>query len=191
VQIGIRFVFTLMALAYITTAAAIARGWAEQREGGSSRVVPRWLVGALLALLAGTAAWAWPHGLSYFNQAWGGPPAGNALLHDSNYDWGQGLPELRAWNDAHNGGEPLGVWYFGSDPDIVRPPLVWRNLSWIPLQGEADIEAHCPTKLLAVSAAILSNNPAPTPPHKARLEWVRAQTPVARTTHFFIYRLRD
>ena len=35
------------------------------------------------------------------------------------------------------------------------------------------------------------NNPAPTPPHKVRLEWVRAQTPVARTTHFFIYRLRD
>ncbi len=191
VQIGIRFVFTLMALAYITTAAAIARGWTEQREGGSARVVPRWLVAALLAALVATAAWVWPHGLSYFNQAWGGPDAGRTLLHDSNYDWGQGLPELRAWNAAHNGGEPLGLWYFGSDPDFLHPPFVWTNLSWIPLQRADDIPAHCPTKYLAVSAAILSNNPAPTPPHKARLEWVRAQTPVARTTHFFIYRLRD
>jgi hypothetical protein len=189
VQIGIRFVFTLMVLAYVTAAAAIARGWAEESTG--SRAVPRWLVAALLATLAGTAAWVWPHGLSYFNQAWGGVPSGTRLLHDSNYDWGQGLPELRAWNDAHNGSEPLSVWYFGSDPDLFRPPLVGVNLSWIPVQSGDDVRAHCQTKYLAVAVAVLSNNPAPTPPHKVRLEWIRGQTPVARTTHFFIYRLRD
>ena len=191
VQIGIRFVFTLMALTYISVAAAIARGWAEQSAGGSARVVPRWLVGALLAASAGTAAWVWPHGLSYFNQAWGGTPAGSRLLHDSNYDWGQGLPELRAWNDAHNGGEPLAVWYYGSDPNVFRPPFAWVNMSWLPILADDDVKAHCPTKYLAVSAAIMSNNPAPTPPHKMRLEWVRAQVPVARTTHFVIYRVKD
>jgi hypothetical protein len=101
---------------------------------------------------------------------------------------GQGLPELRRWNAEHNGGEPLGVWYFGTDPDIVHPPLVWLHLSHVPLTGPDDVSGHCPTKLLAVSVALLSNNPAPTPPHRARLEWVRAQAPVARTTHFVIYR---
>ncbi len=191
VQIGIQFVFTLMVLVYISVGAAIARGWAEQSEGGSGRVVPRWLVTALLAVSAGTAAWVWPNGLSYFNQAWGGTAAGSRLLHDSNYDWGQGLPELRAWNNAHNDGQKLALWYFGSDPDNYLPPFVVLNLSWHPILSDDDVKLYCPTKYLAVSAAILSNNPAPTPPHKARLEWLRAQTPVARTTYFVIYRVKD
>jgi hypothetical protein len=191
VQIGIRFVFTLMALTYITTAAAIARGWTEQRDGANTRVVPRWLVAALVAALIGTAAWVWPHGVSYFNQAWGGPQAGTRLLHDSNYDWGQGLPELRAWNAAHNGGEPIGLWYFGADPDQTRSPFVWMNLSWLPVLSDDDVKAHCPTKYIAVSVAIHSNNPAPTPQHGVRYEWLRKQTPIARTRYFFIYQLRD
>ncbi|MBP3959243.1 hypothetical protein J8F10_28700 [Gemmata sp. G18] len=191
VQIGIRFVFVLMALAYITAGAAIARGWAEQGAGGSGRVVPRWLVGALIAALAGTTAWVWPHGLSYFNQAWGGMPVGSTLLHDSNYDWGQGLPELRSWNTHHNNNEPLAVWYFGTDPDIMYPPLAWLNLSWLPVVPGDDMGHYCQTKYVAVSVAILSNNPAPTPQHKVRLEWVRARQPVARTTHFFIYQVRE
>lgn len=187
VQIGIRFVFTLMALAYITAAVAIARAWSEP----GSRVVPRWFVGACLVALAGTSAWIWPHGLSYFNQAWGGIRAGSTLLHDSNYDWGQGLPELREWNAKNNDNSPLAVWYFGSDIDIAKPPFVWVHLSHEPLRGDADASEVCKTKYLAVSAAILSNNPAPTPQHKARLEWVRTQQPVARTTHFLIYQLRE
>lgn len=189
VQIGIRFVFTLMVLTYITVAAAIANGWSARREG--TRVVPRWLVAGLLAALAGASAWVWPHGLSYFNQAWGGPDAGARLLHDSNYDWGQGLPELRAWNESHNGGQWLCVWYYGADPDVWRGPLYPVRLSWLPLQTGDDAKAQCPTKYLAVSVAILSNNPAPTPSHKVAHEWVRGLTPVARTTHFYIYQLRD
>jgi hypothetical protein len=191
VQIGIRFVFTLMALAYVTTAAAVARGWADRDAGTTARAVPRWLVAALAAALAVTAAWVWPHGLSYFNQAWGGPAAGARLLHDSNYDWGQGVPELRAWNDAHNGGGPLSTWYYGGDTDIQRPPFVAANLSWEPVQAPDDVKVFCRTEYLAVSVGVLSNNPAPTPMHGVRLEWVRRQTPVARTTYFYIYRVRD
>jgi hypothetical protein len=187
VQIGIRFMFTLMVLVYVSTAVAIARGWAER----STRSVPRWLVGALLASLVATAAWVWPHGLSYFNQAWGGTTEGHRLLHDSNYDWGHGLPELREWNAAHNAGEPICVWYYGSDPDIVRPPFVWTRLSWLPIQTGDDVKTHCPTKYLAVSVAILHNNPAMTPQHKVAHDWVRTQTPVARTRHFFIYQPRE
>lgn len=187
VQIGIRFVFPLMALAYISAAAAIGAAWNENAR----RAVPRWFVASCLCALAGTAAWVWPHGLSYFNQAWGGPNAGRELLHDSNYDWGHGLPELRRWNAEHNGGEPLCVWYFGTDLDVVQPPFVWSNLSWIPLKGPDDVPEHCRTKYVAVSAALFANNPAPTPPHKARLEWLRAREPVARTTHFNIFQLRE
>jgi hypothetical protein len=191
VQIGIRFVFTLLVLAYISAAAAIGRAWTEERDGGGGRVVPRWLVAGLLLALAGTAAWVWPHGLSYFNQLWGGSRAGTDLLHDSNYDWGQGVPELREWNALHNGGGPLCVWYYGSDPDASRPPLARVNLSWLPLHSGTDVRTAAPTKYLAVSVAILSNNPAMTPAHRIAYEWARDQTPVARTTYFFIYQLRD
>lgn len=191
VQIGIRFVFPLMVFTYVTAAAAIGRAWAEQAGGANTRVVPRGLVAALVAALVGTAAWAWPHGLSYFNQAWGGREAGRDLLHDSNYDWGQGLPELKEWNAAHNAGGPLCLWYYGSDVDAFRPPFACANLSWIPVQGEGDVQQLCPAKYLAVSAGLFSNNPAPTPPHAARLAWLKGQTPVARTTHFVIFQLRD
>jgi hypothetical protein len=191
VQIGIRFMFPLVVLGYVTVAAAVGGAWADRAEGARVRAVPRGLVAALLVAMAGTAAWVWPHGLSYFNQAWGGPEAGRELLHDSNYDWGQGLPELREWNASHNGGEPLSLWYFGSDVDADRPPLVRKQLSWIPLQGEGDTPRVCATKYLAVSAALFSNNPAPTPPHAARLAWIKGQSPVARTRYFAIYQLRD
>jgi hypothetical protein len=154
-------------------------------------VVPRWLVAALVAGLAGAATWVWPHGLSYFNQAWGGMPAGRDLLHDSNYDWGQGVPELRKWNEEHNGGAPLGVWYFGSDPEVDRPPLKWIRLSWILVRTDEEARAVCPGKYLAVAVAVLSNNPSPTPMHKVSLEWARSRPVVARTTHFVIVRLRD
>ncbi len=191
VQIGIRFVFTLMVLAYITMSAAIASAWAEQTAGARVRTVPRGLVAVLVASLVGTAAWSWPHGLSYFNQAWGGREAGRKLLHDSNYDWGQGLPELKKWNTEQNADGPLCLWYYGSDVDAFRPPFLPVNLSWIPIRAEGDVRELCPTKYLAVSASLFSNNPAPTPPHAARLAWLNRQTPVARTTHFVIFRLRN
>lgn len=191
VQIGIRFVFLLMALAYITVAVAIARGWTARAADGVSRVVPRPLVAILLTALVGSACWSWPNGVGYFNQAWGGSDAGQSLLHASNTDWGQGLPELREWNDAHNSGAPLSVWYYGSDPDVFRPPFVCLNLSWEPLRGEGDVRDICPTRYLAVGIAILHNNPAPTPPHAERLAWLRKQKPIARTTEFVIYQMRE
>jgi hypothetical protein len=193
VQIGIRFVFPLIVLTYVTAAAAIARGWAEQAETPGVRAVPRWLVAALVAALAGTAAWAWPYGLSYFNQLWGGMPAGRGLLHDSNYDWGQGVPELRAWNEEHNGGRPLGVWYYGSDPDVNRAPLSKVPMSWHPVGTDDDARALCPSRYLAVGASVLDNNPAPkeAPAHAVSYEWARSRPVVARTPYFVIIRLRE
>jgi hypothetical protein len=113
------------------------------------------------------------------------------LLHDSNYDWGQGVPELREWNDAHNGGQPLCVWYFGTDPDVSHPPLQALPLSWHPIRNGDEARTQCPSKYLAVAAAVLSNNPAPTPMHKVSLDWVRARPVVARTRYFTIIRAHD
>jgi hypothetical protein len=85
--------------------------------------------GALIAtcLLSGALFWnlvetlsTWPHYISYFNEAAGGPAGGHRYLIDSNLDWGQDLLELRRWLDAHPQQQPVALAYFGTvDPHIA------------------------------------------------------------------------
>jgi hypothetical protein len=169
----------------VALAAAIARGWA----GDGLRVVPRWLVGGVLAAAAATAAWVWPHGLSYFNQLWGGPPAGYKLLHDSNHDWGQGLPELKDWHRA-NGGPPLAVWYYGTDLDVFRPPFRYVPLHGTLVESPEQFRAAFGKCYLAVGASLLYGYGELTPQTRAAVAWLRTLTPAARTGQFFIFDLR-
>lgn len=187
VQIGVRFLFTMVVLGYISLAVAVARGWSSP----GNRFVPRWFVAGILMAMAATAVWVWPHGLSYFNQLWGGPTAGPQLLHDSNTDWGQGLPELRDWS-AERGHVPVAVWYYGMDPAVYRAPLRRAFLSHLPHDGTTrDIRRLCgDAQYLAVSVGCLHGNDNVTVPHRLAVDWVRTQTPIDRTTFFVIYRLQ-
>ncbi len=186
VQIGVRFMFTMVVLGYVAIAVAVARGWAS----AGSRFVPRWFVAAILTAMAATSIWVWPHGLSYFNQLWGGSSAGEHLLHDSNYDWGQGIPELKAWCESHN--EPVAVWYYGMDPDANGPPFHRAHLSHFAHDGTtAGVRKWCGNaKYLAVSVGCLYGNADISPSHRLAVEWVRTQTPVDRTRFFLIFSLR-
>ena len=152
--------------------------------------VPRWFVACLLAVTATVAVWVWPHGMSYFNRAWGGPGARPELLHDSNCDWGQGLPELREWLAARKP-KSIAVWYYGNDPAVTQPPFHRAYLSHVPHDGTAAaVRRLCGgNQLLAVSVGCLHGNDDATPEHRRALAWVRTQTPVARTTYFLIYRV--
>ncbi|HYM61390.1 MAG TPA: hypothetical protein VEZ11_10910 [Thermoanaerobaculia bacterium] len=59
----------------------------------------------------------WGRHLSYVNEIAGGPGDGFESLADSNFDWGQDLPRLRAWIDQHHVSEPINLVYFGTaDP---------------------------------------------------------------------------
>lgn len=188
VQIGVRFMFTMVVLGYIAMAAAIARGWASPVQ---SRATPRWLVAVLMIALAATSIWVWPRGLSYFNQMWGGPDAGPHLLHDSNCDWGQGLPELREWCESQDEVR-IAIWYYGMDPDIAHAPFAHVPLDRLPHGGNpALIRAMCGKKnqFLAVSVGCFCLNEDITPNFRCSIEWVRTQTPVAHTSCFNIYRL--
>jgi hypothetical protein len=65
---------------------------------------PGWLamsVAALLVLQCGSSISVGPHYLAYLNRLSGGPENGWRLLADSNVDWGQDLPALRDYLDAH------------------------------------------------------------------------------------------
>src|SRR5207245_1609498 len=91
VQIGIRILLPCVAFAVVGLSAAAVRASVDS----SAR-----LQIALRAATVGGVAWTavacvavWPHGLCYVNELWGGRRAGYRLVGDSNYDWGQGLPE--------------------------------------------------------------------------------------------------
>lgn len=65
----------------------------------------------------GSIAATSPHPLSYFNWSSGGPDRGHRLFVDSNLDWGQSLPSLRAWLTEHRVTRPIHLCYFGTaDP---------------------------------------------------------------------------
>ena len=77
----------------------------------------RWLaiaVAALLAWHAGASLAIRPHYLAYFNPLLGGPRHAYEHFVDSSLDWGQDLPGLKRWLDAHARGENVFLSYFGS-----------------------------------------------------------------------------
>ncbi len=95
--------------------------------GGAATLIeesrPRAAVaGLLLAGCAGSFLLATPRYLSYFNFIAGGPRGGWRYLADSNIDWGQDLPRLRAWIER-NGVKQVHLAYFGTaDPKAYGIP---------------------------------------------------------------------
>lgn len=117
-DIGIRYAMPAMPFAYLAGGAALAallRG----------PIWTRALGGAACVWLAIAAAGIYPDHLSYFNElaclpgepehiGWdGGSRCGPEWLADSNVDWGQGLPQLKAWLDANAPGKTVRLAYFG------------------------------------------------------------------------------
>ena len=99
-------------LRYILPAFPFAFVWMSRLAAAGCRSLR---VAAWVALGATAAAslWVYPHSLSYFNVAAGGPANGSAHMLDSNVDWGQDLLYLKEWVDAHPEARPLGLAYFG------------------------------------------------------------------------------
>ncbi len=197
VQIGIRFMFPALVLGVIAASAALGRyvGTSTSAAGWCRPGSRRWtlaLAGILLLIQAGEVRRHWPHLLCYINDMWGGPQAPDSLLHESNYDWGQGLPELRQWCQQQQV-DRIAVWYYGKDPSVELPPLQRAPLSHWPHQGNPQqIRALCGGgKLLAVSVGCLRCNPDITPHHRDMLRWLQTRTPLARTRLFLIYSLED
>jgi hypothetical protein len=184
VQIGIRLILPLVALFIISLAVALA----QIRVAAASW--PRWgrlvAVCGILAVSALPAALVWPNGLSYSNRLWGEPENGFRRLSDSNYDWGQGLPELARWQAAHPE-RPLCVWYYGTDPRGRTAPFYPAPLHQLPINEPADVERILRGAYLAVGTSVLFGNPDQSPEGHNALLALRQLRPVARTTTFFIY----
>ena len=186
VQIGVRFMFPLMAFACVGLGAAAATTLREL-AGWKRNGFAVWL--ALGISASALAAWrAWPNGICFTNAAWGGTGKGYLWLSDSNYDWGQGLNDLRAWQSRH-GADVVDVWYFGADPSVHVLPL--RELPLHRIEGAA-LTVLVEGKVVAVSATLLYGAFGKgSGSLREAIAFFRARQPTDRTTTFFIYDFRD
>jgi hypothetical protein len=186
VQIGIRLMLPLLALACVGLAAGTATGWQQAETRHRRRI----LAGAA-SLACGWMAWSaldvWPHGLCFTNELWGGTACGYRLLSDSNYDWGQGLKELAEWQDHHRAAD-LDVLYYGTDPALARLPM--HSLTWADMHGTEpdEIPKAAEGRTLAVSTTILYGSISEQPNWKPLVTWLRQFQPADRTTTFLIFR---
>jgi len=184
VQIGVRFMIPLIVFLGVGLGAAAASAL-SQLHGWKRTALTIWLVaGISSAALASIRVW--PHGICFTNLAWGGTANGYRLLSDSNYDWGQGLPDLRKWQQQH-GVEEVNVWYFGTDPSVHVAPL--RELPLHRLINQGVTEA-VKGKLVAVSTTLLYGSYTREPASQEAVALFRSHRPIGRTTTFLIYDFR-
>lgn len=109
-------------LRYVLPALPFIYIWLGRTAAASKFHRQVWAASVVLAVIASSVSSAivYPHSLSYFNEAVGGPKRGGEHLVDSNLDWGQDLLVLKKWCDAHPEARPLHLAYFGNvDPRVV------------------------------------------------------------------------
>jgi hypothetical protein len=179
VQIGIRFLLPAVALSILGLAIAAGRWIAESRSPGF-RGLTWGVVTVALVWTGAQAVLVWPNGICYTNELFGGTANGYLVLSDSNYDWGQGLPELARWQRAHVPA-PVDVWYFGTDPRVEQMPF--RPVDAGSATSLADLRERYGGRYLAVSTSLLYGTGFATPGAIV----LRGLVPTDRTRTFLIY----
>ncbi len=107
INIGLRHVLPVIVCLWVFAGAAALA------TNGPGRRLRLAALGLCAAAQAGITLHAAPHFLAYFNPLGGNRP--DRWLVDSNLDWGQGLPELRRWQQARPDQPAVFLSYFGSD----------------------------------------------------------------------------
>jgi dolichyl-phosphate-mannose-protein mannosyltransferase len=184
VQIGVRFMFPLVALAAVGLSAVLVRT-VQSLEAPLTR---RGLILATVAGLGWTVTQAlavWPEGLCYVNPLWGGTGEGYRLVSEANYDWGQGLKQLSRWQRRYRI-DNLCVWYFGTDPALQRMPVQPLYFQLLPIHDTTDVlrllRGH---RLAAATTLVHGNVPLPGVGHiRAALN---TRKPSTRVGTFLIY----
>ena len=103
---------------------SIKGAWTGRRKARGRRLAAVGVVVLVVWLACGTLRVA-PHYLAYFNALAGGPDGGWRYLADSNLDWGQDLPALKAYLDEREP-EPVYLSWFG----CTYPHLYGLDLSY-------------------------------------------------------------
>jgi len=109
-QAGIRYFLPIYPLFMILIGGFMAQVW---RKHKGIKIV----FALLLFWHAAEALMIFPHHLSYFNEAIGGPSQGYKYLRDSNLDWGQDLKGLSHYLKANNLPEVTLHYPWPADPN--------------------------------------------------------------------------
>jgi hypothetical protein len=175
-NVGIRYLLPILPLLFVFTSRIVSgplrSGWLRY---GILFPLGLWVIVSGL--------WSYPHYLSFFNLAAGGPRLGYLRLSDSNVDWGQDLPKLAAWLEDHGAGQ-IYLSYFGqADPayygiDYIALP------GWPPPEPDPDRPDFHPLKpepgLYAISASNLVGVQMYEPD---AFGYFRAREPIAQVGH--------
>jgi 4-amino-4-deoxy-L-arabinose transferase-like glycosyltransferase len=186
VQIGVRLVLPVIVLGAIGVSAALTHALSQmcvQRKRLASGAVA-----ILVSWMALVCVSAWPRALCYSNGLWDSRNRGYRLLSDSNYDWGQSLPDLAAWQRRANV-PVIDVWYFGMDPDIDLPQFRYFPLHTLPITDEHSLCEHLHGRYFATSATQLFGSYCNDPKQTELLESLRRRRPAARAGTILIYDL--
>jgi len=186
VQLGIRFMFPLMALAAAGYGAAVVVAWRETEKPWKRKALGVFVAAGILYTGLASAL-VWPEALCYTNEFWGGTADGYKLLSDSNYDWGQGLKELVKWREAH-GVDAVDVWYFG-DPRMDISPLRKFPLHEPSFTQNKTMDELMQGRCVAVSTTMLYGSYFPDAGGAVRT-FLKGRPPASRTTTYLIYDFR-
>ena len=113
-DIGHRHILAVYPPLFTLCGTALAPGWggAPGEAFPGSRWIRRSTI-CLLGILALETAWSFPDYIAYFN-GFVRPATAYRHLVDSSLDWGQDLPAVRQYIEAHPGQGPFSLSYFGS-----------------------------------------------------------------------------
>jgi len=184
-DLGIRYIIPVMPFLHLIAGLGIAT---LIQSGRKFRWAP-YTAGALGAWLVVGAAGIYPDHISYFNEAaclftdpsrigWdGGTRCGTLWLDDSNVDWGQGLKQLKAWQDRNAPGRDLKLSITTSFPPEAYGIRCRRTSADELFQGPKP-------GLYAVSAFLVARIPA----LPGANQWLRHTKPTAIVGHaIYIY----
>lgn len=188
VQIGIRFMFPLIALLVVGVSVLLVEAVREAPSVFRRRLLTWGSAGGLAWSLASLIS-VWPHGMCYVNPLWGGTGEGYRLVSEGNYDWGQGLKELVAWQKIHHVPD-LDAWMFSTDPLTARAPLRPVFFHQVPIRNEEEFLDMLRGRHLAVSVTFL-HGVASGPNSETIRHVLFSRQPVARTTMYHIYDFTD
>jgi hypothetical protein len=190
-NLGVRYLIPVMSFVYLLGGMGLAALFA------GSRAWARYAAIALCLWVAIAAAGIYPDHLSYFNEAacllekpgqigWdGGSRCGPLWLDDSNVDWGQGLKQLRAWQDRHPDVPPVHLSYPGTFPPdaygLRYEKFLSHQLMPDPAPGWYAVSAHLVGRIPTVGEKFQQGGGA----------WLRNTTPADIVGHaFYIYHIR-
>ncbi len=175
-NVGIRYLLPILPLLFIFSSRI-----------GSGPLRSGWLrYGVLFPLtmwVIASGLWSYPHYISFFNLASGGPNRGYQLLSDSNVDWGQDLPGLAAWLEDRGAGQ-IYLSYFGqADPSYYGIDYIALP-GWPPPEPDPDRPVFNPMNpepgLYAISASNLVGVQLYEPD---TFGYFRAREPIAQVGH--------